>query len=112
MDQVTGLQWSKDGNLIQIRNPEFDTDYTEGDGAVIWQHALDYVTKLNNENYLGYNDWRLPNRNELQSIVDYSRIYNPAFNKVFTIDVRYFPNTERYYYWSSTTQVSGLGDCG
>ena len=44
----------------------------------------------------GYSDWRLPNRNELQSIVDYSR-YNPA------IDTTYFPGTVASYYWSSTT---------
>ena len=50
-DNVTGLEWVKDGNLIKTRDPAFDTDGTAGDGMVTWQHALDYVDKLNNEDY-------------------------------------------------------------
>ena len=44
--------------------------------AVTWYHALDYVTKLNNENYLGHNDWRLPNVNELESLINAEVKYN------------------------------------
>jgi hypothetical protein len=35
-----------------------------------WQSALDYVACLNANNYLGHNDWRLPNINELESLVN------------------------------------------
>ena len=49
-------------------------------------------------NWRGKGDWRLPNRNELQSIVDYS-LYNPA------IDTIYFPDTVASDYWSSTTSA-------
>ena len=59
-DNVTGLEWVQDGNLMATRDPGWDTDGTVGDGKVTWQHALDYVTNLNNENYLGYNDWACP----------------------------------------------------
>jgi hypothetical protein len=45
-DNVTGLQWVKDGNLMATRDHSFDADGTAGDGKVTWQHALDYVTKL------------------------------------------------------------------
>jgi hypothetical protein len=68
-DNLTGLIWTKDGNVIQARDPGFDTDRTAGDGLVTWQHALDYIKKLNQENYLGHNDWRLPNVIELESMV-------------------------------------------
>ncbi len=71
-DRLTGLMWPLDANLMLDRNPEFDTtDFV--DGHVPWITALEYVALLNNENYLGYNDWRLPNRNEMHSLIDYGR---------------------------------------
>ena len=38
-----------------------------------WPAALARVAARNAEDYLGYNDWRLPNAKELHSILDYSR---------------------------------------
>ena len=38
-----------------------------------WREALAWVVEMNEQYYLGYNDWRLPNAKELQSIVDYTR---------------------------------------
>jgi len=57
-----------------------------------WEAALTYCESLNLANH---NDWRLPNRNELQSIVDYSK-NDPA------IDTVVFPGAMATYYWSST----------
>lgn len=54
-DKLTGLIWSKDANPGSTRS---------------WQGALDYIKELNSSNYLGYSDWRLPNRNELVSLVN------------------------------------------
>jgi len=56
-DRATGLMWSK-------------TDSGEG---MNWENALSWVQQKNDENYLGYDDWCLPNAKEMQSIVDYSR---------------------------------------
>jgi len=42
----------------------------------------------------GYNDWRMPNRVELISLVDYSKRYPGP-----TIDMAYFPNTANSSYW-------------
>jgi hypothetical protein len=43
-----------------------------------------------------HSDWRLPNKNELQSIVE-SACHGPSIN-----DAR-FPNTEQNAYWTGTT---------
>ncbi len=73
-DRLTGLMWTRDANLMYTRDPEFDTTgWTEIDGMVRWETALGYIKLLNNENYLGYSDWRLPNRNEMHSLIDYSQ---------------------------------------
>jgi len=99
-DNLTGLMWTKDANLLATRNPEFDNDGTAGDGDVTWQHALDYVAKLNAENYLGQTDWRLPNWKELYSLTDFSK-YNPSLPTGHP-----FINVYDCFYWSSTTRPS------
>ncbi|MCX5904108.1 MAG: DUF1566 domain-containing protein [Proteobacteria bacterium] len=81
-DTSTGLMWQK---------------ATAPGGTYTWEHALTYCENLTLPAG-GYSDWRLPNRNELQSIVDYSRS-GPAINTT------YFPGTEWSYYWSSTTDA-------
>jgi len=81
-DNLTSLMWTKNANL---------------GGYKTWQGALDYVASLNVSHYLGYSDWRLPNRKELFSLIDHS-LYNPALpvDHPFTI-------VQTYNYWSSTT---------
>ncbi|MBF0488206.1 MAG: DUF1566 domain-containing protein [Nitrospirae bacterium] len=59
-DYLTGLMWTKNANLA---------------GAKSWQQALDYVANMNytSSGTYGYKDWRLSNRKELRSLVDYSQ---------------------------------------
>jgi hypothetical protein len=79
------------------RDSAFDTDGTANDGAVIWQHALDYIKKLNSEHHLNHTDWRLPNTRELRSLADYSQ-YDEPFPTGHP-----FTNVQSYSYWSSTS---------
>jgi len=66
-------------------------------------HPVPPAQQLDAENYLGHNDWRLPNAKELQSLVDYSRV--PAIAPVF--DISRLPDGEYPFYWSSTTHLDG-----
>ncbi len=97
-DNLTGLTWAQDANLIKYRDPSFDNDGTIGDGAVTWQHALDYAAKLRAENYLGHNDWRVPNVNELESLCDAVQ-----WNQISLLTGAGFIHIEVALYWSSTT---------
>ncbi len=102
-DNLTGLMWLKNANCINTNYPSFDNDYTYGDGKVTWQHALDFVNGINNNAYIncgaGYTDWRLPNRKELRSLIDYSKS-SPALPMGHP-----FTNVQSFYYWSSTTHA-------
>ena len=60
-----------------------------------WTEAIDHCEGLS---FAGFDDWRLPNFNELYSIGDRSR-YNPAIKTAFS-------NVVSYNYWSSTTGAS------
>ncbi len=103
-DIFTGLMWVKDANLIASRNPSYDQDRIPGDGDLDWTRALDYIQLLNDENYLGYDDWRLPTVIELLSLIDYSQAHtglsagHPFLNVMGG-------------YWSSTTweRFRGMG---
>lgn len=82
-DNITSLMWQQDGNY------PFNGFTTGG----TWEQALGYCENLV---YAGYSDWRLPNRRELFSIVDFGTTNDPSINKT------YFSNTQ-YIYWTSTT---------
>jgi hypothetical protein len=101
-DNLTGLIWAPDANVMNTRDPSWD-NYGDRDGKVIWQRALEYVAKLNNESYLGHSDWRLPNRKEGFSITDHTR-YNPALPAGHP-----FVNVQGGAYWSSTTSAHRTG---
>jgi hypothetical protein len=97
-DQATGLMWSKDDSKIGLD----------------WAEALAWVQVQNAANYLGYNDWRLPDSKELQSIVDYTR--SPSTTNSPAIDVNYFNTTsitneagqtDYPYFWTSSVLLDG-----
>ncbi len=60
-----------------------------------WEAAISYCENLG---LASFSDWRLPNVNELHTIVDYG-LYAPS------IDTSYFPGTASLYYWSSTASA-------
>ena len=88
-DNLTGLIWQQDGSTPTV-------GWCTG-GAKNWWDALNYCVFLSYNNYLGYKDWRLPNVDELKSLVNYGQS-NPAT----WLDSQGFANTQSSFYWSST----------
>ena len=95
-DNLTGLMWLKDANCF---------------GYKPWQSALDAVTDFNAnpgnysaEDYAAsYSGWRLPNVNELESLVNAEEACPATWlnNQGFANVQSYY-----YYYWSSTTRAN------
>ncbi|MET0026473.1 MAG: DUF1566 domain-containing protein [Candidatus Thiodiazotropha sp.] len=82
-DRLTDLTWTRCANPAG-----FPLD---------WQEALDYVAEMNQQQALGFDDWRMPNRRELRSLISHQTLRPPLpLDHPFT-DV--FGN----WYWTSTT---------
>ncbi len=100
-DRLTNLIWLQDAGT-----PGYGT--YKARNTKTWTQALDYIDQMNKGNYLGHTDWRLPNRREMESLVDFSH-YKPALtpNNGFG-NVMFGNNTSIGYrspnfYWTSTS---------
>jgi hypothetical protein len=91
-DSSTGLIWEKLTNDGTIH--DFDNLYT-------WDLAFQKIADLNAANFAGYNDWRLPNLNELLTLVDYGRA-GPAVDPVLS-NKTLNSFSKSSLYWSSTS---------
>ena len=89
-DNLTGLMWAKDAGAPTVGSC--------AGGPMMWTAALDYVACLNNNSYLGYSDWRLPNVNELESLINAGESNLSAW-----LASHGFINVVPFHYWSSTT---------
>jgi hypothetical protein len=90
-DIQTGLMWAKCAEGMS------GSECTTGSAINrTWQTAL---VLAGSSSLAGYNDWRLPNINELKSIVE-EQCYTPAINLLV------FPNTPSWNFWS-TSLVAG-----
>ena len=90
-DNCTGLMWQKD-TADTNGSGSIEADTLTGD-PLHWCEALAYCEDLS---FAGHHDWRLPNVQELQSIVDYGR-FDPAIDPVF--------GSLADIYWSSSSIV-------
>lgn len=81
-DNLTGLNWSKDRVL-----PPWPRS---------WQTSLTYIDTLNNQNYLGHNDWRMPNILEAHSLMNLQQASDWLGSQGFNGDYGFST-------WTSTT---------
>jgi hypothetical protein len=80
-DMLTGLMWT------QNARPAGE--------SFTWEVSFDYIAAINLWHYLGYEDWRMPNARELESLVDYGYPFHFNFTP--------FEVEDYNYYWSSTS---------
>ena len=84
------------------------TDIVVQGDDIPWCQALDYCENLD---FATHDDWRLPNIQELLSIVDYS-LTGPAIDTSFfglSVPPAPPPNASELFYWSSTNAEDGNG---
>jgi hypothetical protein len=73
----------------------------QGECKLAFCDTKSYVAEINRQKLCGRSDWRLPQREELRTLVDYGIAYPGP-----TIDQRAFPNTVSQFYWSSTANAN------
>ncbi len=82
-DALTGLVWLRDANRAGF--------------PLTWPEALDYTARLAAQGHEGRQDWRLPNRRELRSLVSFQQ-RDPALPAGHP-----FRNVFLGWYWTSTS---------
>lgn len=86
--QRTGLEWMR-CSVGQSWNGSTCTGEAE---VFSWRLA---VKSGEEASFADHSDWRLPNRDELESIIE-QRCFSPSVNEII------FPNTSSNWYWSAT----------
>ena len=98
VDQNTGLYWAKNANMPGHQ--------------LIWRgddNVYEFIKRLNESNYAGYADWRVPTKNELAVLIDYAMSMGYEQEKMSTwpyqkLRLLGFSDVRDYEYWTSSRQ--------
>lgn len=85
LDHLTGLMWTQNASPAEF--------------PLNWAESFDAVEKLNASRYLGHEDWRLPNRRELRSLISHGA-KNPALPHGHP-----FTGVVGNWYWTSSSSA-------
>jgi hypothetical protein len=109
-DTQNGLMWEVKSRDDSLRNADnlyswFDPEHAAVKGKAdggrckgdINCDTSAYVHAMNQQNYCGHNDWRLPTREQMQTLVN---LENTTDN--VKINKQYFPQTVPSWYWTSS----------
>jgi hypothetical protein len=112
LDTATQLTWQTKSTEVGLHNAGntyswFDPTESNGeldyrgleDGGDCDGSACDtwhYVRAVNEAGFCGYDDWRMPNKDELYSVSDLGRAKNPP-----TMNTDFFPHAQSAEYWSA-----------
>ncbi len=110
-DEATGLLWqtkTEQPGLHNVANTYSWFHPGEENGELDYRGVEDggscdgslcdtwnYIQAVNDAGLCGFNDWRIPEKNELNSISDIRRSHSPP-----TIDTAFFPLTRADEYWT------------
>ena len=84
-DQATRLMWGPDNGNVTVRN------------------LKDALNLCENLDYAGYYDWRVPNKNELATLLDYPAPYDPDLFSAM-------PDMMSAVYMTSTSSYKNIGE--
>jgi hypothetical protein len=112
LDAFTGLMWEVKTDQQGLHdwrntyswfdpdesNDELDYRGTPDGGQCVGSNCdiFDVVRAVNEAGFCGYHDWRMPSRDELQSISDLRKAESPP-----TANLDYFPFMQADEYWST-----------
>lgn len=109
LDQKTSLVWEVKGETEGLQYTMNTYTWFDGDTGrknnmysknCFWGEGCNtqsYIDDINEAQLCTYNNWRLPTRNELKTIINY---YG---DDDILIDLDFFPNTQMGTYWTSMT---------
>lgn len=101
-DDVLNITWLQDANYAK-------TSGYDADGYMNWNDAQSWIATLNNQNYRGFSNWRLPRANPVNGGTEYQLglSYNGSLDYGYNITS---PNNELAYLYYVTLQNVGIYD--
>ncbi len=112
LDTSTRFVDLDDGTIYDTKTKlTWDKNDSAGGQKLSWNDAISYINRLNQTAYLGFRDWRMPTKEELNTLVEYA---NGAGGKIKGIPIYDFLNKQGFsgfangWYWSSTEYSSNF----